>query len=160
MIKCSNTRCSEYKDGFCPLWSDCPVFKVEQKQTVSARIRQKKAEKALKPSEDEIQQVVVDYCELLQIPCVHIPNEGKRSLAYAQKLKRMGLQKGFPDLFIPKARKGFHGLFIELKTDKTSRPSNEQKQWIFNLNTDGYSAHVCYGAEEAIEKIKEYMAIR
>ena len=34
------------------------------------------------------------------------------------KAKQSGMKKGFPDLFLPVARKGFHGLFIELKRDE------------------------------------------
>ena len=31
------------------------------------------------------------------------------------RAKQGGMKKGFPDLFLPVARKGHHGLFIELK---------------------------------------------
>ena len=31
------------------------------------------------------------------------------------RAKQSGMKKGFPDLFLPVARKGHHGLFIELK---------------------------------------------
>ena len=102
------------------------------------------------------QEVVIDYCALFRIDIVHIPNEGKRSATYGAKLKRTGLRKGFPDLFIPAARKGYHGLFIELKRDRNSMPTAEQLAWIGKLNTNGYYATVCYGAAAAIEEIKKY----
>lgn len=102
------------------------------------------------------QEAVVQFCELMRIPVVHIPNEGKRSAAYAAQMKRMGLAKGFPDLFIPVARSGFHGLFIELKRDRGSKPTAEQKSWIEYLNRAGYRAAVCHGADAAIEEIKNY----
>ena len=63
--------------------------------------------------EDSDQEAVIEYCEIRGIPIVHIPNEGKRTVSYGAKLRRMGMKKGFPDLFIPKAAKGKHGLFIE-----------------------------------------------
>ena len=107
-------------------------------------------------TEDAEQEVVIDYCELNRIDIVHIPNEGKRSATYGAKLKRTGLRKGFPDLFIPAARKGYHGLFIELKRDRNSLPTNEQLAWIGKLNACGYYATVCYGATAAIEEIKKY----
>lgn len=53
------------------------------------------------------QEAVIEYCAWRRIPVVHIPNEGKRSAAYAAQMKRMGLAKGFPDLFIPVAVKEF-----------------------------------------------------
>ena len=55
------------------------------------------------------------YCNLLGIDVVHIPNEGKRSYQYAARLKRIGMQKGFPDLLFPYPRKNAHGLYIEMK---------------------------------------------
>ena len=36
-------------------------------------------------SEDAEQEAVVEYCNLLHITIVHIPNEGKRSLSYSYK---------------------------------------------------------------------------
>ena len=113
-----------------------------------------------RPTEDEVQETVVEFCDTLRIACVHIPNESKRSKAYGAKMKRMGLQKGFPDLFIPMARQGFHGLFIELKRDKLAHPTKEQLEWIGFLNKEGYYAVVSYGVDAAIEEIKKYMGLR
>lgn len=107
-------------------------------------------------TEDGEQEAVVEFCALARVPVVHIPNEGKRSAAYGARMKRLGLAKGFPDLFITLALSGFHGLFIELKRDRTKRPTKEQREWIEYLNAEGYRAVVCYGAEEAIEEIKKY----
>ena len=70
---------------------------------------------APKSSEAAEQEAVVEYCDVRHIPIVHIPNEGKRSVSYAAQLKRAGMRKGFPDLFVPLAREGFHGLFVEMK---------------------------------------------
>ena len=113
-----------------------------------------------RPTEDEVQETVVAYCDALRIVCVHIPNECKRSKAYGAKMKRMGLQKGFPDLFIPTVKQGFHGLFIELKRDKLEHPTKEQLEWIEYLNNKGYYAAVAYGVDAAIAEIKKYMEIR
>ena len=103
------------------------------------------------------QEAVIEYCAWKHIPVVHIPNEGKRSAAYAAQMKRMGLAKGFPDLFIPVAASGFHGLFIELKRDCRSKPTETQKTWIEYLNKAGYRASVCYGANEAMREIENYI---
>ena len=102
------------------------------------------------------QEAVICYCEYAGIDIVHIPNEGKRSVRYGAELKRLGMRKGFPDLFIPKACKGYHGLFIELKVDITRKPTKEQLQWISKLNAEGYYATVCYGADSAIREIRRY----
>ena len=41
----------------------------------------------------------------------HIPNEGKRPPATGARLKSMGLKSGVPDVCLPVARGGFHGLY-------------------------------------------------
>ena len=106
-------------------------------------------------SEDAEQEAVVEYCDLLHIPIVHIPNEGKRSLSYAARMKRMGLRSGFPDLFVPLARGGYHGLFIEMKYGK-NKTTKEQKEWLERLSAEGYACAVCYNAAEAIKTIESY----
>lgn len=102
------------------------------------------------------QEAVIEYCAWRRIPVVHIPNEGKRSAAYAAQMKRMGLAKGFPDLFIPVAASGFHGLFIELKRDRRAKATEPQKAWLEYLNSAGYRSTVCYGADEAMAEIEKY----
>lgn len=72
------------------------------------------------------QEAVIAFCELQGIIGVHIANEGKRSARNGAALKRMGLRKGFPDLFFPYARGGYHGLFIELKATVKNRPTAAQ----------------------------------
>lgn len=106
------------------------------------------------------QEAIIEYCAWKHIPVVHIPNEGKRSAAYAAQMKRMGLAKGFPDLFIPVAVSGFHGLFIELKRDRKARATDTQKAWLEYLNKAGYRATVCHGSEEAMREIENYFGGR
>lgn len=107
-------------------------------------------------TEDSEQIAVIGYCDAVGIPVVHIPNEGKRSYRYGAQLKAMGLRRGFPDLFIPQARLGYYGLFIEMKAGR-GRLSDHQREWLHRLNEYGYAVAVCYGADEAITKIRRYM---
>ena len=107
-------------------------------------------------SEDAEQEAVVEYCDLLHIPIVHIPKEGKRSLSYAARMKRMGLRSGFPDLLVPLARGGYHGLFIEMKYGK-GKTTKEQEEWLSCLNSQGYRAVVCRGSGEALAEINSYI---
>ena len=86
---------------------------------------------------------------------VHIPNEGKRSAAYAARLKRMGMRPGFPDLFIPLARGIYHGLFIEMKY-AGGRASGAQEGWLRLLSREGYAVSICYGFDEAKRIIEKY----
>ena len=118
-----------------------------------------KANEIYKVSEDEYQQTVVEYYDACKIPVVHIANEGKRSVAYAARLKRIGMRKGCPDLFIPIAAGGYHGLFIELKS-MTGRLTPAQRWWLAELSHEGYKAVMCRGADEAISVIRDYMKER
>lgn len=106
-------------------------------------------------TEAEEQVTVIEFCDLCGIPAVHIPNEGKRSYATGAALRRGGLRRGFPDLFIPLACKGYHGLFIEMKR-RGGRVSEDQKEWLRRLMRNGYLCEVCFGADDAIKFIKKY----
>lgn len=42
----------------------------------------------------------------------HVPNGGKRDKATAAVLKRQGVKAGVPDIMLPAARAGYHGLCL------------------------------------------------
>lgn len=90
----------------------------------------------------------------------HIPNEGKRSHKTGARMKAEGLKTGVPDICLPVARGGHHGLYIELKRVKNSRVTVTQMAWIEALTRQGYVAAVCRGADEAIELITRYLSGR
>ena len=86
----------------------------------------------------------------------HIPNGGKRNAAEAAHLKRQGVKAGVPDICLPVARDGYHGLFIELKVGK-NKTTPLQEKWLHDLAEQGYKAMVCYGWEEAAGQILRYL---
>lgn len=90
----------------------------------------------------------------------HIPNEGKRSQRTGARLKAEGLKSGVPDICLPVARGGHHGLYIELKRRKNSKVTKEQLEWIADLVAQGYVAAVCRGCDEAISLITRYLTGR
>ena len=87
----------------------------------------------------------------------HIPNGGRRDTAEAANLKKQGVRPGVPDLFLPVAHKGYHGLFIEMKRRDGGRLSDNQKRWLHLLQHQGYAAIVCHGAQEAADAIIDYL---
>ena len=100
----------------------------------------------------------IDYCGVPELQLLyHIPNGGYRRAFEAKMLKAQGVKSGVPDLCLPVARGGHHGLYIELKADKTKKPTENQKKWLASLTEQGYKAIVCCGWEEAVEQLKEYM---
>lgn len=74
----------------------------------------------------------------------------------ARRLKAAGLAAGFPDLFLPVARGGRHGLMIEMKRPG-GRVAPEQRAWQVWLRGHGYCAEICYGADDAIAAISAYL---
>ncbi len=81
------------------------------------------------------------------------------SIHQAVAAKKAGMKKGYPDVFLPVAARGWHGLFIEMKRKdgKASDVSKEQRQWIDDLREQGYHAVVCYGWESAAQVIELYL---
>ena len=98
----------------------------------------------------------MDYCDFKHIPIFHIPNGGSRNKREAKNLKRQGVKAGVPDLCIPVAKGGFHGLYIEMKAEG-GKPTEKQLEWIELLNANGYRAVICFGFDEAKETIDRYM---
>jgi len=88
-----------------------------------------------------------------------IPNGGYRTPVEAARFKGEGVRAGFPDMILPVARHGYHALAIELKRRKGagSTVSDGQKAWIAYLTAQGWRAVVCYGADEAIREIENYL---
>ena len=86
----------------------------------------------------------------------HIPNGGRRDPIEARHLKEQGVKPGVPDLHLPVARKGYHGLYIELKTEK-GRATDKQKQWLSELVKQGYYAVVCHGWQDAQAVLMWYL---
>lgn len=87
-----------------------------------------------------------------------IPNGGLRDPRTAAKLKAEGVKSGVPDIFLPVARHGVHGLFIELKKPKKGRASDNQSDWIDRLRAQGYGAAIAHGWDEAREIIFKYFS--
>ena len=157
---CQNSGCSNYSADGCELWTECPMFRggtVQKQQEAKKKAKPTKATLS-RTTEDDEQAVVIQYCELHKIVVAHIPNEGKRSQAYGARMQRLGMRKGFPDLFFPTPRGVYHGLFIEMKRDKKAHVTAEQKEWLSYLSIQGYRAVVCRGADEAIAEIKQYFS--
>lgn len=91
-----------------------------------------------------------------------IPNGGERGKGVAGRLKAEGVKPGVPDLCLPLARHGVHGLYVELKRPKSvgrteGVVSSFQKQWHAALKNNGYGVAVCYGWIEARDCLIRYL---
>ena len=119
-----------------------------------------KTMKTTKPtaSETEEQIAVIEYCDVYGIPIYHIANEGKRTYYTGNLLRKAGMRKGVPDLCIPLPRGKYHGFYIEMKSE-AGKVTKEQTRWLKLLKNNGYATAICYGADEAINKISAYMRL-
>ena len=124
----------------------------------------------MRNQEEEVQKGVVKYLKLKYPKAKYCASLGgiRTSFKQAVKAKATGYVKGFPDLQIcVPMQKGwggdaiegggvYHGLFLEIKKDKKSYPTKEQKEWIEYLNEQGYCARVTKGLDETIDVIDNY----
>jgi len=94
-----------------------------------------------------------------------IPNGGHRNMLVAKKMKAEGVKPGVPDIFLPVPRHGYHGLFIEMKT-QDNRPKTQkskgglsdlQREWVTALRDRNYKVVVAYGRDEAVTEITTYL---
>lgn len=117
------------------------------------------------PTESEEQATLFSWCamnygkypELTLL--YHIPNGGKRSAREAGRFKLEGVKPGVPDLCLPVARGGCHGLYIEMKRTQGGRVSDQQEFWLQSLREQGYMAVVCKGWREAAKALEIYLGM-
>lgn len=106
-------------------------------------------------SKNEVPELGLLYSIPNQIP--HLSKMPKKyRFAIINYMKREGMCKGIPDLHLPVASRGKHGLFIEMKYGK-GKLSDEQGQWLDDLDNQGYAVSVCYDWKEAAKDIIEYL---
>lgn len=123
----------------------------------------KQTEKAPAPTETVEQQWLFQWARAESgkhpelVLMYHIPNEGKRSRTGGKRAVAEGLKSGVPDICLPVARGGYHGLYIEMKRQQGSYATQKQREWIEALREQGYRAEVCRGFDEASELILAYL---
>lgn len=73
----------------------------------------------------------------------------------------MGMQKGFPDLFLAVPRGVYHGAMIEMKsTRKGAKPSPEEEEMLGLLSGQGYFCAVCYGFDSFRKIVPRYLELQ
>jgi hypothetical protein len=85
-----------------------------------------------------------------------VPNGGARNAVTGAILKREGVRKGVPDLFLAVPNETYHGLFIEMKATK-GVISKDQQAFIDHANAQKYKAVICYDWQSASDLIVNYL---
>lgn len=111
-----------------------------------------------KVSEHDIQVACINWFRLSypKYLIYAIPNGGARNIVTASKLKAEGVTSGVPDLHIPIARKGYHGLYIEMKASK-NKPTDNQITVMDKLRKEGYKCDVCWNLDQFIDVVNNYL---
>lgn len=118
--------------------------------------------KATQPSEYDHQCALIAWCEkhkerIPDLGFIFASNNGIRvSIGVAVKMKKAGMKKGVPDLFLPIPRHGFSGFFIEMKV-KGGSFGTEQADWFDRLQEKGYRTSVYYSWWDAAAAILSYL---
>lgn len=91
-------------------------------------------------------------------------NEGKRTPAQGRNIKLLGLRPGVSDLFIFYPTNTFHGLWLEVKRNKSYTKSERstptwvaQEQFQEQVKHVGYAAYFCFGWEDGKNIIDKYL---
>lgn len=100
----------------------------------------------------------------------------KTSAIRGMRAKQTGTQSGVADVFVPLARHGCHGLFVEMKINpnhpqnqrtgkkgqaiasKRGEASDEQEAFRDQVREDGYGWVLCEGWEAARDVIVQYLS--
>lgn len=114
----------------------------------------------MKHQEEDLQQSCVRWFDY-EYPSLrhllhHSPNGGRRTLREAARFKSMGTKAGFPDLILCMAARGYHGLFIEMKSEKGTQTAL-QKTWQTALEEQGYRYVVCRSFDDFKRIINTYV---
>lgn len=126
-------------------------------------MRTKKTFELPEPLEAEEQKTLFEWAAIMerQYPelrfMYHVPNGGRRRTKEAMHLKAEGVRAGVPDIVLPTARGCFHGLYIELKRQKSGSLSQDQKDYLDFLQKQGYCAVMCRGWKQAASTILMYL---
>jgi len=88
-----------------------------------------------------------------------IPNGGGRSPVEGSRLKAEGVKKGVSDVCLPVSRKGYHGIYIEMKRmdGKSTDVKPEQSEFLEFVQNQGYYGCVCFGWKMAAKTLEWYL---
>lgn len=114
----------------------------------------------MKRKESELQASCVEWFRFTypqyKMLLFSIPNGGKRNIITAMRLKREGAVSGVPDLFLSIARNEYHGMYIEMKTEKNKLTENQDKFFQAAIKHN-YKCQVITSLDQFIREITFYI---
>lgn len=114
----------------------------------------------MKNEESRIQQACIRWFRLQypehRLRLFAVPNGGKRDAVTGAILKAEGAVAGVADIIFLMPKGKYHGLCIEMKTEK-GRQQDAQKAFEKAVTETGYLYTVCRSLQNFIELIKWYL---
>lgn len=92
-----------------------------------------------------------------------IPNGGSRGddkrsrMIRGAQLKAEGVKPGVPDIMLPTPRRGYAGLFIEMKKPDGTLDKAQKDDWHPYLMGQHYYVATCYSWQEAVQCLQWYL---
>lgn len=87
---------------------------------------------------------------------IKIHNEGRKSLFEAIRDKSLGIKAGVSDLFLAFPSRGYHGMWVEVKSDK-GKLSKLQKNWFDKMQFMKYYTVIVRNLDDFIREIDFYL---
>lgn len=114
--------------------------------------------KAMQNIESQIQQACIRWVRLEypRLIVYAIPNGGHRNPVTGAILKAEGVLAGVADIFVAKANKYHHGLYIEMKAPK-GQQAPSQRAFERAVSLEGYQYSLCRSFEDFRGVIKTYL---
>ena len=110
--------------------------------------------------ESRLQQACVKWFRLQypKLTIFAIPNGGNRDAITGAILRAEGALAGVADLLLMRASHGYHGLFIEMKSEKRKQTPS-QREFEIRATVAGYRYKLCRSLDEFIEIVKNYLSL-
>ncbi len=86
----------------------------------------------------------------------HVANERKTSTSYGGKLRKQGVTPGVSDLIILEPRGEYHGMIVELKAGAGSKGTDDQMDFLFRSQKNGYFVLLTWSLDEFIHYLDQY----
>ncbi len=87
----------------------------------------------------------------------HVPNGMARTATMGGIFKAQGLRKGWPDYGLMLPLGGYHGFWLEIKSEFGAKPSKEQLDILARLESVGYKCGVSWGFDDSQKQLQQYL---
>lgn len=125
------------------------------------------------PYESDVQASAFEYMKTLRLRNGHslwdfayaVPNgamlagNAEQRARVMNSMKKQGLKVGVSDIVIALPLGIYHGAYVEVKREKGSVISDEQRNWLALMSSVGYFTHLALGTDQVLAAITAYWSL-